>query len=247
MLPPPGLPPNPAYPLPPPPPGPVPPTPATRALDARSLGLVRLASIFGLVAGLVPLADLFLVSPTSIAHTTMTGTTTMVTFSIPARLYLIVALGTAFELVLLVLIRLAFAPLASVDPRFGTPATCALLGVIALPIIGVGSVLLFHSLAGASCTSGTVTSGCDFGPGFALGLGLIALGAIVGLIGIVGVLIGLWRLGDRYQESNFHLASILTILPLLDLVGWILILTSSSAALRRWGGPGGGGPPAGTF
>ncbi len=231
---------GPAYPGPPPPGGP---TPATAEADRRALGWIRWTAVIALAGVVLSFADFAVFNPTRLVHTTMTATTTTVTFDLPRAVYLVVTVGVALSFAEYALLRMSFTGLASVDPRFRTPATCALLALIGIPLAGVGAVFLVHGLAGATCTQSTTlgAAGCTWGAGFGLGVALAGVGGLLAFVGFVGALLGLWRLGDRYRVTGYHLATILTIFPILDLVGWILILTSTGEALRRGSGPP--GPP----
>jgi hypothetical protein len=72
---------------------------------------------------------------------------------------------------------------------------------------------------------------------------LLFVVAIVLLIGAIGLLIGIWRLGTRYQEGLLKVAAILLILPVLNIVGFVLILVASRSLRNRIGS----GPPVVSF
>ena len=80
-----------------------------------------------------------------------------------------------------------------------------------------------NTTAAASCITGTLA-------GLIL---IVGIAAILALVGYIGLLIGLWRLGTRYDSGLFKAGAILAIFPLLNLVGAILILVAAHTARER--------------
>jgi hypothetical protein len=212
-----------------------PPNAASAPTDSSALRAVRWAALAAIVAAVSSFVYTALEGlGTGFESTTQTASTTTVQFHIPVFLYYLLFVGIVLELVELFLVRSAFASLRTLDSRFASPATFALLAIIAIPIVLVGAILLFNGLAQTTCTSTSPgISNCSFGAGLWGGIAIIVIGGIIALVGVIGVLIGLWRLGDRYDESMFHAGTILSIIPFLSVIGWILIFAASSSALRR--------------
>lgn len=172
------------------------------------------------------------------------------TISLPSPWVWVAYLGVlaAFDLAVLVLMRSAFRGLAPIDGRFSTPATLstvALIGaVIALAGAGILLAAVYQAVscagAGQPLTSGCIPRGVFFG-----GIVLILAGALAAVIGFIGILIGVWRLGDRHGESLFKVAAILLIFPFVNIVGAILMMAAARSGHQKVGVMPGGPPPAG--
>ena len=204
---------------------------------AALLGLlVALLTIVELATGLNP--ELFLFS--------LVAATSGYSFSLDLTgLLLYVALGaTGFILTLLELrlYRRAFRTLAPYDPRFSTPADLALTALVALgiTILVFGAMMAVISQASLCATFGNpVTSTCiNWGEVAGLAVTLLIV-SVVYLIGYIGLLVGVWRLGIRYGEESFRLGAVLLIIPVLNVVGALLVLVTAQSA----GGKFEGAPP----
>jgi Protein of unknown function (DUF973) len=219
------------------------PTPATRDADDRALSSVSLAAILLLVGTVVTFVVLFATpfSRLAGASTSVNGSTAALSLS---GIYLIAALSAVsliFTVIELLLFRQAFRMLAGHDARFSTPASLVLVLLVAVIFAVVGLVGLLYSLYEAILCSGsgaTITSACVNAGNFLLLLAVIAVAAIAAIVGYIGLLLGIWRLGARFNESMFKVGAILQIIPLLNLVGVILILVAARSAREKLrGGP----------
>jgi hypothetical protein len=150
--------------------------------------------------------------------------------------------AAALTLVEIFLFRRAFRDLSRNDRTFVTPASLTLLALGGLLITTVGATLVIYAgLNTAPCSSPGVSLGAPVcGPPavFWVGIALAGAGAIVLLIGYIGMLIGVWRLGKRYHNDRFRIGAILLILPFLGVVGAALILVGTRNALRETESPG---------
>ena len=238
----------------PPPVGPVPPlgatysmfgapNPASLSLDRSALSSVQWAAVLALVGAFVSVVTLFAGNVGSLVTVTTTASgSSSLSLSAAALYFLAVTAGVGLVLTVLELIlyRSAFRALAPIDDRFSTPATLVLLLFIAvILIVVIGAAVIGVALQAIACAGAgnPITSSC-LSVGTLLDLvGLLAVVAIVALIGYIGLLIGIWRLGSRYNESLFKVGAILLIFPVLNFIGAILILVGARAALSRLGGP----------
>jgi hypothetical protein len=125
------------------------------------------------------------------------------------------------EVIGLLQLRSAFLSLSGVDPRnFDGPARFTRVLLIALPLIVMG--LVFEILT------------------FQIPL-LVFVSAIVALIAglaafisyIIGPMIGLWRVGDRFGQNSIKIAVILLFIPLLTFAAPILILVGLRGASQK--------------
>ena len=127
-----------------------------------------------------------------------------------------------------------------------TPATLALLAIIGAVLVFAGLLwILGQAHQWFQCAAGVTpipTSCVSVGP-LVGAAGLVVVGAIVYVVGLIGIWLGLWRLGTRYNTSLFKIGMVLIIFPFLDIVGFILIIVAArdarSRAMAR-------GKPAGT-
>ncbi|MGI0054947.1 MAG: DUF973 family protein [Thermoplasmata archaeon] len=223
--------------------------PAAVADDRRALADVSWAAIFVLVETIVGLVVLFdpYVSTFFTAASSSTGGSTI---NLPAFYLFIAAAGAeiALFLVALILYWRAFRTLASSDRQFSTPSTLTFLEIIAaVLIIAVGSYLLDVLVQVALCapSGGVITSACIAGGPLLIAVGLLVVVAILALVGFIGVLLGIWRLGSRYGETMFKVGAIFLIFPILSFIGSILILLAARSARGRFGGGAPAPPPFG--
>lgn len=152
--------------------------------------------------------------------------------------FLIVASGLSlvFTLLELIFYRSAFRTLTPVDPQFKTPSTLVLVLLIMLVLIFVLAIGIFLELASAITCAGAgnpLSSNClNFNTvlGLAGGLGIAG---IVALIGYIGLVLGIWRLGTRYGEAMFKIGAILSVIPLLNIVGVILIFVAARSGRAK--------------
>ncbi len=222
-------------------PGPLRPgAPSNGPVERKALTSVQWAAVLALVGAVlsaVSLVDSGTISAFEIS-TVGSGTTITVSSTGLSILAVISVVGLALTIVELLLYRSAFRALTPVDARFSTPAVLVLAFLVAVVLVAVLLVALFAALLQSlSCVGAgnPLTSAClNVGALVALGVGIIVL-AIVALIGYIGLLVGIWRLGTRYGDSMFKVGAVLLIIPLIGIAGAVLILVAARAALRGLG------------
>lgn len=204
-------------------------SPQTRAAERTALTYVTWAGLLIIVAGVLSIA----------ADLTTTATVGTLQFGPP---FLLVSLATGVcELLVVVLFLLAFRKLATQDSRFSTPWKLALLLLVAIVIVLAALDALVSGLNTLeTCVRNagmnqTAQAACISGGPFLAVLAVVGVAGLVALVGFIGLLIGVWRLGARYQSSYFKVGAILLILPFLNIVGGVLILV---AARSFRGAPG---------
>ncbi|MGP8072816.1 MAG: DUF973 family protein [Thermoplasmata archaeon] len=125
----------------------------------------------------------------------------------------------------------AFRKLAAFDRRFSTPSKLTfLLAIALLVVIAVLYPVLTQLGSAVTCVNSTTNSTAAVSciPGtLAVLILLVGVAGILALVGYIGLLIGLWRLGTRYDNGLFKAGSILSIFPFLNFVGAILILVAA--------------------
>lgn len=224
------------------------PTPATRASDERALSRIEWVAILTIVVGVV--GAVFELTGRVSGLVSVTRTAAGTTISLPSPWIWVGYVGAeaVVGLLVILLFRQAFRGLAPFDPRFPTPATLALVAFIGvILVVGGAGILIAAVYEAASCAGAghPITSSClPFG-GLGGGLALIGIGVLIALVGFIGILIGVWRLGTRHNEALFKVAAILLIFPFLDIVGSILLLIAARSTRRKLGALGGPAVPLG--
>ncbi len=156
---------------------------------------------------------------------------------------LIVPVTLVVELAGIVLLALAFRQLRKVDPgEFSLPSSMMLVLILGAIVTGTAVVPLFYNLpniiAQAPYPSGSTPSAAFMSSiGSVIVYALVAgVGGLMALIGVLGgVLLGVWRLGSRYNEALFKVGAIFVIIPALNVLAPILILIAASQAKGRLG------------
>jgi hypothetical protein len=130
------------------------------------------------------------------------------------------AVGGILSLASFALIRSAFSTLKRVDRRFSSPTTLTsfVYAAIALFVVGtfIGAVIVLGTLYSPSGSTADLTTMLM---GVYIGIAIAGLGGILALVGEVGFLLGIWRLGNRYHTSLFKAAALFGILGALLPVG----------------------------
>lgn len=101
-------------------------------------------------------------------------------------------------------------------------------------VVSLGGLIpLFNSIpniiAQAPTTSSTPSAAFFSAIGALVGSAIIAsVGGILVVVGLIGgEILGLWRIGSRYNETIIEIGAIFVIIPLLNIVAPILILVGA--------------------
>ena len=156
----------------------------------------------------------------------------------------LVPLTLGIELVGLIILTLGFRGLAKVDSgRFHISTPFMVVLMVGIILVAGGAVPLLNAVpnmiaSATNCTypysSTTCTPSSAFFNQFSSVVayfGLIAIGGILSLVGYIGGLIlGLWRVGTRYNQTTLKIGAIFQIIPLLNIVAPILIILGANEA-----------------
>ncbi len=238
---------------------------AARAADLRALDRARRAAVYGIFGFSLNLTAVYLLLYESFVFSfssDCTGpqhvcalTTSASAAAVDAYVGVYVA-GVLLTILAVLALREAYLALAPIDARFRSPARLALLGPIGL-VTSMAGLAVLVAIAGpifSSCSS-TPTSACYNAVHTAIGQALAPVALVLGggLLWIVGelvVLLGVWRMGARYDDASFKVAAVLLFLPFVDVIGMILVWVGASSIGRRIAAGGGrapiAGPPAGS-
>ena len=216
--------------------------PALRATDGPvvdDLQVFALLALFGSLIAYVVLFALFpgaglplggLSSPASL--TTTESALVLVVF--------MGSLGTALYLIGLRFAHRALARLQPLDSTFRTPANLtllAILGGIFVLIAGWAAWAVLASAIGCAGSGGVpggsgTTSCCNLGAGLTVDA-LAFMAAVLSVFGQIGMLVGFWRAGKRYDETTVRAGAVLLILPFLNVIGAVLMLIGLRNAAKR--------------
>lgn len=118
------------------------------------------------------------------------------------------------------------------EDRFGTPAKLIKIGYIGGFILLIIGTLVMIGIASSAAKVGAPALGSIFGV-----TAVIIIGAILLLIGQIGIIIGMFRLNDEFKTSSFLAAGILFIIgifiSILNFIGWILVFVGARSALNK--------------
>jgi hypothetical protein len=234
-----------AFPMPPSPPGPwnagtgfPGPTPVAvpehiRQIDLRAIGQGRTSALIAIVGLLVSAVFLFLDFVGSGSLGTANGTDVSLDTTLAAA-----AVGGILTILSMIFGRRCFVLLRPIDSRFSTPASLSLVALVGLAIALIGEIVLLALVIQSPGCAGTTgfASDCEVGAfttGTLVALGFAGLGGLLLLIGGIGMLIGIYRLGTRFDVGLFKVGAILLIFPILSLIGVILIFVGTSNARTK--------------
>jgi hypothetical protein len=211
-----------------------------RNTDVAALSTMTKAATFGIVDSLggIMLLIALRLYPNALSVVTSNPTgSTLDLYTDPIYLILALALvGLVLVLFELLYCRIAFRTLSTHDSRFNLPGKFVLLSLIGTGLLGLSIaafVGLFYQAVSCAGTGNPVPANCFSATG-ALGiLILLAISSILSVVGFIGLMVGVWRLGARFKARGFSIGAILLFFPFINLAGWTLILLSGRASRRR--------------
>jgi hypothetical protein len=207
-------------------------TQAPPSAELDTLSNVATAALLSLIGNVIGLVAVFGTSGVQALTVSTSTSGTMISLNSSSLLIFGAVLTVSAILTFLELIffRVAFKKIQPYDERFSTPAKLVLILLIALPIVLLAAVALLYLVSQAITCAGPgnfIPPACLNGGGLLGILGILAVGGILALTGYIGLLLGIWRLGSRYDSTAFKVGAILLIFPLLNLVAAALILVSA--------------------
>lgn len=222
-----------------------PPTVSTKAAERSAARLLRIAFVINLIgvllANVVPQVVSALTGGSGFSLVGPFGARSASLTSLFYVIGAITAVGFFIGAASWWLGHRAFVDLKPADSNFNTPAALTLVGLVGLVLLGLGYLVFLGELGslvqcvGTGSGNLTPTPNCFTGQlGALLGaLALLGIGLILALIGVIGYILGLWRVGTRYQETLIQVGAILTIFPVLNFIGYILLLVGISNAQAK--------------
>ena len=205
--------------------------------ERRGVGRAQIAALLS-VAGIA----LFLIGPIAVILIaglslpflgTIFGTAALTIGLLELLLGLVVA-GAALQLVSFGVYTSSFGLLRWVDPRFRAPRALGAVGLTGflLVLLAMGTFLgLVYEAVHCALTGVT---GCVVGSEIYAVAILSLLGSILAFVGWIGVLLGLYRLGSRYESGLLKAAAILMIFPVANVVAPLLAFVALHQVPRRF-------------
>jgi uncharacterized membrane protein len=197
-----------------------------------ALSQIRKAALLSVVSAALGISVSLVFSWTGYHALSVTSTGTGLTTPGNALNFLVleVFIGLALSIVSFWFYRDGFLALRTLDERFRWSAAYAWLAILGGVIVGLGLLLVLVVLFPCITTYGMSWPSCFSFIPVTSGLVILAVGLIVFLIGYIGTLVAIWRLGARYRESLFNIGAVLALFPFLNVLGEVLVFVAASRA-----------------
>jgi len=221
------------------------PTSAISRSDVEGVGNLKVGALLGLIVQAmiwIGFAIFYLIYSALSSSTGVLGTpgSTIPGWITPNTLYIAVGMlagGFVIGIISYIFFFLGFRAVKKGAPDFGAPTTLVMIGLIGFIMDALGLIIIVGTIVSAinNATSGTITQGSASLDLSAIigGIALIGLGSILALVGVIGLILGNWRAGARYGQSTLKIGAILTIIPYVSLVGYILLLVGYMQAGKK--------------
>lgn len=156
-----------------------------------------------------------------------------------ANISLLLPIVAIIQIAAVIVLIVAFRQLKGIDGSFSIPSTLSIVLLIGSVLTTAGGAPLFSQLPNLIAQVPT-TTGTTLPTGFVTTLAsvvvyffLIAIGGILATIGLIGgEVLGLWRVGSKYNETLLKLGAIFGIIPLLNIVAPVLVIVGARQAKK---------------
>jgi hypothetical protein len=209
---------------------------ATEFQGVRRARAGAIVGIIGLIVAIVaPIVIVYLggYSLTVLGHRVGHAGGTLPTTAFEELLGVIVV-GLFITFVGALLYVLSFSALRKTFPGFGGPMGLGIAGLVGILFIGAGLAdILYQFYQAVGCSATQSASSCvNYTQLFGV-VTIVLLGALLGFLGIIGLLIGLYRIGSRYDSTVTKVGGILYIIPVASIAAPFLVLAGTQGILRR--------------
>ena len=146
----------------------------------------------------------------------------------------LVVIGVLLGLFSFILYTAGFAALRRADRRFRTPMVLCVIGLVGLALIA-GFVVSYAGAINSAIACPSSNSTCQ-NNATSIAHGVVALGyvgGLLGFIGLIGLIVGLYRFGSRYSNSIAKVGAILYIIPFLSVIAPILVLIGAVQVQKK--------------
>jgi hypothetical protein len=186
--------------------------------DLAGLKQIRNASLVSIIGIILSLAGLG-----TVEKLLLSGITSRSPASAVSLIFLVGLIGGLIGLISIVQYRSAFGMLRNVDVRrFDTPNNFTTVFIVGFVLFIIAMLFL---LGGIDAKSISLTVGS---------LIIIIISALLLILGDVGVIIlGLWRVGDRYDITAIGIGAIFYIIPYFDVLAPILVFIGAHSTQHK--------------
>jgi Protein of unknown function (DUF973)/zinc-ribbon domain len=228
-----------------PPPGSIPPPPPSWTpagapvtysnIDRVALQKLRTFALIGIIGIVLAVASLFTSNITGLAMVStvsgaISGAVTRAVIGV-----IVGIIGFALGIYALLKARSAFKDLMTVDREFRTPAQLVLaffIGMVLFILALIAALGVAFAAAANYAAGSSIVSGAVVGAALIL-LAFLVIGGICFLLGAIGIILGLWRVGNRYGNDLIKIGGILYIIPVVDIVAPILVYIGIGEAEKK--------------
>jgi hypothetical protein len=204
----------------------------TGDLELQGIRNVKIASLLGFIGILItivmPVVLLFAAGiGFNLANDadTINGSNVTSFFNFLEAAVILLTVGPLLLVVSFLSYVLGLAKLRRADTTFTAPLVLVVIGLIGFLMLAAGFGLILEVvLQVLTCGgAGNVTPGCVDGTPAGLGALLLLGGILPALIGWIGLVLGLYRVGKRYSSTLTKIGGILYIIPFANLIAPILV------------------------
>ena len=210
-------------------------------IDNLGLGKLKLGALLSIVGLILTLIPAYFLAGSLIAVSSLVGSPSSSTTSTLAGISAATlagmggasVVGVILFLISIIEYRHAFGILKESNPSLASPYSVMkwiyiglILEVILIPLMLILMLAILSSVASSSSSGGFVGTIVIFGL-----IGFISLiGGIMALIGYIGMIMGLYRSGEVFDEGIMRVGAILYIIPYLNIVAPILVYIGAHSA-----------------
>ncbi len=151
-------------------------------------------------------------------------------------LLILAVVGAVIGFISILFYRAGFRSLREIAPdQFRTPYTFTTVFLVGIALLVLGLLIVIAGAVSISLTS------------LLIGAVFVIIGAILVFLGdIIGIILGLWRVGTRYDNTLIKVGAIFFIIPYLDILAPILVFIGSNSVEHQIGMPSNPPPSDGT-
>jgi hypothetical protein len=210
----------------------LPPDPKVAAAERSGIQRARIASLSILLALIVVIVGpivLLVIDGVSIARFGIHFGTNTFTVALLTQIVEVLAVGLALLVIAIILYLASFAAFRRVQPGFTGPLVLGIVGALGfLLILGGVASYLSQIFSAVACSQVNAPASCVNFTSIFIALGAVLLGALLALIGWIGLIIGIYRIGKRYHSTLTKVGAILYIVPVLNIIAPILVFIGVS-------------------
>ncbi len=128
-----------------------------------------------------------------------------------------------------------FGSLRTADARFRTPRVLGLIGLVGLALVAVFMIFYAGSIFNALACGASDTTCQNNATTLARGTVAVAyVGGLLGFVGLIGTILGLFRFGSRYSSPLAKVGAVLYIIPFAAVIAPLLVFVGAHQVQRKF-------------